>query len=109
MNALKLSAMVLFLAPVAWAQDVVTVEASGDAVILSGDEARALDIATRNAQRAAVEQVAGVTIEGQTQTLNNVLVRDQVVARTAGYVRKTEIISKSAAKNVPRLSALFCR
>jgi hypothetical protein len=100
MRALKLSALVVFLAPAAWAQDVVTVEASGEAAIVKGDEARALDEATKAALRTAVEQVAGVSIEGQTQTLNNVLVRDQVIARTSGYVKKHEVVSKKSEKGV---------
>jgi hypothetical protein len=47
-----------------------------------------------------VEQVAGVSIEGQSQSLNNVLVRDQVIARTSGYVKKHEIVSKKSEKGV---------
>lgn len=99
-NSKTLWVAALLLAPAAFAQDVVTVEATGDAAILGGDEVKALADATRNAQRTAVEQVAGVAVEGHSQTLNNVLVRDVVITRTAGYVKKTELISKKAEKGV---------
>jgi hypothetical protein len=100
MNALKLCAVVVLFAGAAQAQDVATVEATGEAAIIKGDEAKALDEAVKVALRTAVEQVAGVSIEGQTQTLNNVLVRDQVIARTSGYVKKHEVVSKKADKGV---------
>lgn len=100
MRTARLAALGFFVAAAAWGQDVVTVEATGEAAIVKGDEARALDEAVKNALRAAVEQVAGVSIEGQTQTLDNVLVRDQVVARTSGYVKKHQLVSRKADKGV---------
>jgi Flagellar assembly protein T, N-terminal domain len=96
----RLWVVAVLAAPAVFAQDVVTVEATGEAAIVGNDEAKALGDATQAALRAAVEQVAGVSIEGQTQTLNNVLLRDQVVARTSGYVKKHSVVSKKAEKGV---------
>jgi len=99
MKSLKLSALVLSAVAAATAQaaspEVVTKEAQGQAAISgSGPAARqaAIEEATRNAKRAAVEQVAGVMIEADTVTANSVLVRDQVVANTAGYIRGYELL-----------------
>jgi hypothetical protein len=101
MRSLKLSALALCMAAAsaAWAggPEVVTKEASGQAAIAgSGPAARqtAIDEATKNAKRAAVEQVAGVMIEADTVTANSVLVRDQVVANTAGYIRSYELVGQ---------------
>lgn len=101
MKLLKLSALAVSLATAfaaAAAQpDVVTKEAQGQAAISgTGPAARqaAVDDATKNAKRAAVEQVAGVMIEADTVTANSVLVRDQVVANTAGYIRSYELVGQ---------------
>lgn len=100
MGASRLAALALFVASAAAGEEAVTVEATGEAAIVKGDEARALEEAVKSALRAAVEQVAGVSIEGQTHTLDHVLVRDQVIARTSGYVRKHELLSRKADKGV---------
>lgn len=98
--ALFVCAAALLLAKLAWGQDLVTAEATGEAAVVKGDEARAHDEAVKAALRAAVEQVAGVTVEGQTQTLNHVLVRDQVIARSLGYVKKHEVLSRKVDRGV---------
>jgi hypothetical protein len=79
----------------------VTKEATGQAAITkAGGESKAYDEALKNALRAAVEEAAGVLITADTQTLNSILVRDQVYARSAGYVKKFDVVSKATDKGV---------
>ena len=97
MKTFKTNLVILFVASLAFAAEpaaVVTKEATGQAAIIKGDEARALDEATKAALRTAVEQAAGVLITADTVTLNSQLVRDQVYARASGYVKKYELVGK---------------
>ena len=104
MKTLKWTSLVLFVSLGAAAQEkapeVVTKEATGEAAIVGKDEQKAFDQAVKAALQSAVEQVAGVVVEAQTQTLENVLVRDQVVAHTAGYVKSYDVVSKKKEKGV---------
>lgn len=98
MTRLEISALALaVVSAAAWAQgqpEVVTKEATGEAAIVAGNKQGAIEEAKKKALRAAVEQVAGVMIEADTVTANSQLVRDQIVANTAGYVRSYELVGQ---------------
>lgn len=102
MKTLKLTFVGLLAAAVAFAADapITTKEATGQAAIGKGDEAKAYDEAVKQALRAAVEQAAGVLIQAETTTLNSMLVRDQVYARASGYVKKYDVTSKKVEKGM---------
>lgn len=86
---LKLPALLLFVATSAFAagEDVKTVEATGEAAIVSNDLVRARAEARKAALRNAVEQVAGVMITAHTLTANNQLVSDRIFANAQGYAK----------------------
>ncbi len=101
MNANKMSWVCLLVASLATAAEpTMTKEATGQAAISHGDEAKAYVEALKQALRAAVEQTAGVLITADTSTLNSMLVRDQVYSRASGYVKKYDVVSKKAEKGV---------
>src|SRR2546427_12382883 len=101
MKALTLSALVLANAALAADKpEFMTKEVSGEAAIVQGDTARAEKEATDAALRNAVEQVAGVLVSSNTLVENSVLVQDQILSHSAGYVRKYDVLSKKAEKNV---------
>ena len=102
MNPLKLGTTILLLSAAARAAQppIVTKEATGQAAIIKGDEQKAFDEAVKQALRSAVEQTAGVLITADTATLNSMLVRDEVYARATGYVKKYDVVSKKAERNV---------
>ncbi len=102
MKTFETSLVLMFAASLAYAADpnVVTREASGQAAIVKGDEAKAVDEATKNALRTVVEQAAGVLITADTTTLNSTLVRDQVYSHASGYVKKFDVLSKKVEKGV---------
>ncbi len=78
---------ILLPAAVAGAQDngLVTVTVSGSG--MSQDEA------LRDAKRKAIEQGAGTYIYSQSKTEDFVLVRDTVLARSAGFIQKVDVLS----------------
>lgn len=78
----------------------VTQEATGEAAIVDGNEARAEREAKDQALRNAVEQVAGVLVSADTLTRNSQLISDRIFAQSAGYVRKYDIVSKRKERGV---------
>ncbi|MBI3182242.1 MAG: flagellar assembly protein T N-terminal domain-containing protein [Myxococcales bacterium] len=97
MKALPRVLPMLVLATGAFAaapHELVTKEATGEAAIVDGNEARAEREATDRALRNAVEQVAGVLVSADTLTRNSQLISDRIFAKSAGYVRKYAVLSK---------------
>lgn len=80
------------LARPALAADVREVEGRGEAAILSGDEATAKEKAKQAALRDAVEKTLGAYIVSDTQTKDFMLVRDQILQTSAGYVSGYEVL-----------------
>jgi hypothetical protein len=74
------------LSGMARAQDVVTVEATGEGV--SEDEAR------NDALRKALEQGAGVEIASHSEVENFELIRDTIYARSEGVVTEFKVLKK---------------
>lgn len=97
MKVLKLSALVLLAAAVAYAgeqPEFVTKEVTGEAAIVKGNKAAAEAEAVKAALRSAVEQAAGVYITSDTATSNSTLLFDRVYANAQGYVKKYDVLSK---------------
>ena len=89
-------AAVMALASAGWAQNVVK---KGDNLVevtvagLGSSKEEAL----RDAQRKAVEQGAGTLIYSQSKTQDMALVKDTVLARSAGFVQSYTIVGEKAA------------
>jgi hypothetical protein len=96
-----LSLALLATSAVAFAQaTIVTKEGTGEAAIMSRDEARAFEEAKNLALRSAVEQAAGVRVDSDTLAVNNQIVRDVVFANTSGYVKSFDVTSRKVDKGV---------
>lgn len=80
---LLLVLLVFFCLPAAAQAEVVT----GQAVIENGDSSTARENARKDAMRTFVENKVGVHIESSTESVNNMLVRDTVLANSDGYVQ----------------------
>lgn len=73
--------------------DVLTVQASGQAVIKKGDVEGAKKKAILNAKRNAVEQV-GTRIISRTVVENFILVKDKIISKADGYVHNYTILKE---------------
>ncbi|MFP2923687.1 flagellar assembly protein T N-terminal domain-containing protein [Pyxidicoccus sp. 3LG] len=104
---LKLTALSLLLASVAFAAapppETVVKEVTGEAAIVDGNRDRAFGEAKDAALREAVEQVAGVLVSSDTLTANNQLVSDRIFTRSAGYVRKHEVLERKEEGGVAKV------
>ena len=69
------------------ADGVQSVEATGEAAIVNGDEVRAREDAKKAALRNAVEQVAGTLVTSDTLVKNSELVQDRILTNAQGYVK----------------------
>jgi hypothetical protein len=102
----KLSLFALLLSAAAFAAETpqyVTKEAEGEAAIINNDVPLAEKNAIEAAKRAAVEEVAGTLLSADTLVQNNVLISDRIYAKTAGYIRKVDVLSKSTDKGVVKV------
>lgn len=73
----------------------VTVVGMGS--ILAGDKAAARDKAIDDAMRKAVEQAIGTTVTSNTLVQNAVLVEDNILSWSSGYVSNYKILREGAA------------
>jgi len=73
----------------------VTVVGMGS--ILAGDKAAARDKAIEDAMRKAVEQAIGTTVTSSTLVQNAVLVEDNILAWSSGYVSNYKILREGTA------------
>jgi hypothetical protein len=91
-----LLAAMFVLSPLTWAQgdEVRTVTAEGVGAILAGDVASARDRAIKDAQRNAVELTVGVLIDAETINHNYTIIKDEIYARSAGYVQDHKILDE---------------
>ncbi|HBE04166.1 MAG: hypothetical protein A2096_08130 [Spirochaetes bacterium GWF1_41_5] len=76
---------------------VVTVK--GISQIQKAGEQDAFDRAKEHALRLAVEQVLGTMITSETKVQNSTLIEDNIMAKSAGFVNKYEVISDSRDGN----------
>ena len=82
--------------PASWAEnnEIRTVTAEGLATILAGDMGLARDKAIKDAQRRAVEITVGVLIDSETLSQNYTVIRDEIYARSAGYVQDYQVLEE---------------
>ena len=72
----------------------------GYASIMNGDVAGAKAEAKRQAMRELVEQVAGVKIQSTVEVSMNMLVRDEILSKSEGYVTINKIIKEEVRGDV---------
>jgi hypothetical protein len=70
------------------------VTAKGISFFESGRELIARDKAIDDAKRAALEQAIGSTVESQTTVENFTVLKDQILSRTAGYLKNIKVIEE---------------
>ncbi len=71
-----------------------TVTAKGISFFEPGRELIARDKAIDEAKRAALEQAIGATVESSTTVENFTVIKDQIMSRTAGYLKNIKIIEE---------------
>lgn len=69
-------------------------DVEGYGAIFDKDTARAKDEAVRDAYRYAIEKGVGVHIEAETEVERFQIVKDQIIAKAVGYVKKLQIESQ---------------
>jgi hypothetical protein len=105
MRALKTTLFLSLFALLAFGAEekapaTVSKDGTGEAAIINNNEPKAFEDAKKAALRNALEQVAGVYLQADTVTKNSQLVLDRVVAKSDGYVKKFDVISKKVDKGV---------
>jgi hypothetical protein len=75
------------------------VEAQGEAAIVGGDRAAAVEQAREAALRQAVSQVAGTLVSGDTLTEGNILVSDRILSHTQGYVKTWSYVGEPVVQD----------
>ncbi|MBU1570750.1 MAG: hypothetical protein KKE00_09580, partial [Proteobacteria bacterium] len=70
------------------------VTAKGISFFEPGRELIARDKAIDEAKRAALEQAIGATVESSTTVENFTVIKDQIMSRTAGYLKNIKIIEE---------------
>ena len=95
--------IVLILASWAKGDEVRTVTAEGVGAILAGDVALARERAIKDAQRNAVELTVGVLIDAKTINHNYMLIKDEIYARSTGYVQDYKILEEWQETGLLRL------
>ena len=85
--------------PPAFAEEAVKTEK----VVVTGVGIDA-DRALQNAVRNAVEQVVGTYVSSDTIIKNNVLIKDQILAHSGGYVKESKIISTGQSEGLVNIN-----
>lgn len=101
------SALVVFVfAPSAGAQtqDATTVKAEGFSSYRANDAARSRNEAIEAAQRDAVEQASGVFIQSESTMKNFELVKDEVLARSKGFIRNFKVLKQGRDRELYRVT-----
>lgn len=84
-------------------QQTVDVTVTGTAMLLA-DQAQARDQAIMDALRKAVQQAAGMMLTSSTEVHNFVLVKDEIFAKTRGYVQQYTILNEAREEEIYRIS-----
>lgn len=93
--ALPVGSLTLQPRPVLAADDVITIEAEGEAAIFNNDTAQAKDKALEDALRNAVEKAVGTVITSESVSRDFELVEDKVLSHAKGYVKTYDITSQT--------------
>lgn len=106
MSLLKIALLLaFFLFPfAAYAQESIVIKAEGIGDIVAGGEGRARDVAIEDALRKAVEQAVGTFIQSETVVRNAMLINDEIIARSKGYIRKYAVIGESSDGQVYKVT-----
>jgi hypothetical protein len=75
-----------------------TVEVTGEAAVEKGNTLAAKDKAIEDALRRAVEQALGTVVLSESLASKSVLVRDNILTKAKGYVKKYEVLSTEDKK-----------
>lgn len=90
--------IVLILACVAGARaasaETQTVEAVGEAAIVNDDRGAAVERATEDALRRAVEQACGTLVQTSSETKDFQLISDRILTQARGYVKSYEELDR---------------
>lgn len=86
------------------ADDVIVIEAVGEAAIFNNDTAQAKDKALEDALRAAVEKAVGTVITSESVSRDFELVEDKVLSHAKGYVKTYEILNQSKEDGTIKLT-----
>lgn len=98
-------ALVLLLSTGALAaEDIVTVEAVGEAAIVDKNRPLARDRALEDALRNAVAQACGTLVTAATEVRNNQLVSDKILTQAKGYLAGYDLVNESDGKGVVRVT-----
>ncbi len=101
MKIIILACSVLFiLTGLVFAQTTVT---SDGVATIGSDRAAARDKAIEDALRRAVEQAVGTMVESETSVEDYKLLSDRIYSRSAGYVKRYDVISENAEGNLLRV------
>ncbi|MBU1055196.1 MAG: hypothetical protein KKC46_15445 [Proteobacteria bacterium] len=92
-NKLFLFISVLFLFPTNLIAGII-VTAKGISFFEPGREVIARERAIDEAKRAALEQAIGSAVESSTTVENFVVIKDQILSRTAGYLKNIKVIKE---------------
>jgi hypothetical protein len=76
------------------AEDSRTVTANGASTYRQDDLARSREEAIEAARRDAVEQVMGVFISSESEMKNFDLVKDEVLSKTQGFVKRSKVVKE---------------
>jgi len=96
--------VVFFLTAVSAAAASVSVTAEGVGVIVGDNTANARDQAVQDALRMAVEQAVGTMVSSETLVQNYETLRDEIYARTQGYVQRYDIVDETVVDNLYRVT-----
>ena len=70
----------------------------GTKSVTSIGSGQTLDLAIKNAQRNAIEQVVGAFIKSSTEIKNYQTVKDEILSKTQGYLESYKVLNKSEKK-----------
>ncbi len=90
-------AFLLLKTGVSISQEYTAINVKGTGAIIEEDRANARDMAIKDAKRKAVEQVAGTFVTSETYIKNFMMVEDNILTQSEGYVRNYEILSEGEA------------
>lgn len=96
-TAITVTLIFAFLRAANAQQATQTVIAKGVATVFGDDKGLARDQAIDDALRKAVEQSLGTFVQASTLVQNNMVVEDNILAWTDGYVRSHRILSEGLA------------
>ncbi len=90
----------LFYLGIFMSPPVLARESIGYAYIESNNIAAAREGAKRDAMRNFVEQEVGVNVRSQSEMLNNMLIRDEVVTNAQGYIHVKRVVREGPENGV---------